>query len=207
MIHSLFRGRGRFSTRWFSEAARKKLPVTILSGHLGSGKTTLLNNLLNACDKENKKIAVVQNEFGEISLDDQLIAERIEGKNEDIVVTNSGCLCCTVRGDLLEIFNTTLIPKFDNIDHVFIETTGLAFPGPIIQSFFQNPKMSQWTEIDGVLTLIDCENFNFFTTDEKVKKETLSQLAFADRIVLSKTDLCTPEQISNVESSLKNIKF
>jgi len=181
------------------------IPVSILSGHLGAGKTTLLNNLIRNCEADGQKVAVVQNEFGEISIDDELISSKFEGKDEEIIVTNSGCLCCTVRGDLIDIFNKQLLPKMKEIDHVFIETTGLALPGPVVQAFFMHGAMSKWTKIDGVITLVGCPNFDFFTTDDDVKNETSAQIGFADRLILTKTDLCERSEIDRVKSRLVNM--
>lgn len=175
------------------------IPVTLLTGFLGAGKTTLLNRLLS--DASSGRIAVIVNEFGEAGLDHDLI----ETSSEDVILMQSGCLCCTVRGDLSRtvagLFERRAAGAFD-FDKVVIETTGLADPGPILQTMLVDPFLARNVRMDGVVTLADAAN-GPATLDAQF--EAVSQAAMADLIVLSKTDLVPPEQIIMFEERLRGL--
>ncbi|KAI9136752.1 cobalamin synthesis protein/P47K family protein [Paraphysoderma sedebokerense] len=178
-----------------------KIPVTVLTGFLGSGKTTLLNYILKA--NHGKKIAVIENEFGEVGVDDALV---ISGK-EEIVEMNNGCICCTVRGDLIRILKD-LYNRRNKFDLVFIETTGLADPAPVCQTFFVDEVISELYELDAVITMVDAKHCVLHLDEEKpegVENEAEEQIAFADRIIINKIDLATPEELRNLESRIRSI--
>jgi len=176
-----------------------RVPVTLLTGFLGAGKTTLLNALLT--HQENGRIAVIVNEFGEAGLDHDLI----ETAKDDVVLVKSGCLCCTVRGELADTM-AGLIARRDAgefaFDRVVIETTGLAEPGPILQTLLVDRSLAQTTRMDGVVTLVDTAN-GAATLD--VQFEAVSQAAIADLLILSKTDLVPPEEIIVLEERLRGL--
>jgi G3E family GTPase len=130
---------------------RAPVPVTIITGYLGSGKTTLLNNILSS--EHGKKVAVIVNEFGQVGIDGQLVIDA----EEEIVEMNNGCICCTVRGDLIRIIGN-LIERRNRFDHLVIETTGLADPAPVIQSFFVDEAMKNQTMLDAVVTVVDSKH-------------------------------------------------
>ena len=130
---------------------KSKIPVTVLTGFLGSGKTTLLNYILTK--NHGKRIAVIENEFGEIGVDNDLVI----GAEEEIFEMNNGCICCTVRGDLIRILNN-LMKRRDKFDHIMIETTGMADPGPVAQTFFMDDELRSALTLDGVVTLIDAKH-------------------------------------------------
>jgi G3E family GTPase len=178
----------------------KRVPVTLLTGFLGAGKTTLLNTVLN--DATAGRIAVIVNEFGETGLDHDLIEEVGE---EEIVLMQSGCLCCSVRGDLAGTIESLLARRDAgalSFDRVVIETTGLADPGPILQTLLVDPVLAYTTRMDGVVTVADAAN-GPATLDAQF--EAVSKAAMADLIVLSKTDLVPPEQVEKIEARLKGI--
>ncbi|WP_298494774.1 GTP-binding protein [uncultured Maritimibacter sp.] len=174
-----------------------RIPVTLLTGFLGAGKTTLLNALLSSSDAG--KIAVVVNEFGEAGLDHDLI----EMSSDDIVLMQSGCLCCSVRGDLSGAIRKLIFRRDDgefDFDRIVIETTGLADPGPILQTLLVDRYLATTTRMDGVVTLVDAVN-GATTLDKQF--EAVSQVAMADMIVLSKTDLADPEAVVRLEERLR----
>src|SRR3981189_1377290 len=155
---------------------REKIPVTVLTGFLGSGKTTLLNRIL--AENHGQRIAVIENEFGEIGVDQDLVINA----EEEIFEMNNGCICCTVRGDLIRILGN-LMKRKDKFDYILIETTGLADPGPVAQTFFVDDEMRGKLRLDGIVTVVDAKHvWQHFDTNE-VKE----QIAFADVILLNKT--------------------
>ena len=185
--------------------ADSRVPVTILTGFLGSGKTTLLNHVLKA--EHGKRIVVIENEFGEVDIDGELVAFRESG-DEDIMLLNNGCLCCTVRSDLVEMLMRLVKEKKGMFDHILIETTGLANPAPIIQTFYLEPALLDSLRLDGVVTLVDAKHAELHLDEVKpagVVNESLEQVAFADRIVLNKTDLVTDAQANALEYRLRTI--
>jgi len=191
-------------------AVQKKIPAHILTGFLGSGKTTLLNHILS--DMHGKHLAVIENEFGEIGIDDALISSgRQELGAEQIIEMNNGCICCTVRGDLIKglksILNrTTAAGK--KLDGVIIETTGLADPAPVAQTFFADDFIQARMVLDGIITVVDAKHVLQHLREEKpegVENEAVEQIAFADRILLNKVDLVTPEVLSDVEAEIRKI--
>ena len=164
-----------------------KCPTTIITGFLGSGKTTLLNRILNG--KADRQIAVIINEFGEISIDHQLIVSA----DEEIIELNNGCLCCTVRGDLIRSIEE-IYSKHSNIDQVVIETSGLADPGPVIQSFMVDDRMQSKLMIDAVVTTVDCRHI----WQQLETHEAQEQIAFADIVILNKIDLVDGSEIERI---------
>jgi len=187
-----------------------KVPVTVLTGFLGSGKTTLLNHILEA--HHGKRIAIIENEFGEVGIDDNLVKGGSMAEEENIVEMNNGCICCTVRGDLISglkklIKNSTKQGKA--LDGVLIETTGLADPAPVAQTFFADDYVQSKYRLDGILTLVDAKHIIQHLDDEKpegVENEAVEQIAFADRILLNKTDLVeSEEELAEVEKRIRAI--
>lgn len=175
-----------------------KIPVTILTGFLGAGKTTLLNRLLR--DDRNRYAGVIINEFGETGIDAELVIKT----QEEIIEINKGCICCNVRGDLIQILKD-LIVKFNKreiqLNRIIIETTGLANPGPVIQTFLMDEVMSFWFEIDSVCTVVDAKHLPLHLDQE----ETQEQIAFADLIVMNKTDLVSAQEIGDLKYRLKQM--
>jgi len=175
------------------------VPVTILTGFLGSGKTTLLNRILK--EDHGRRIAVIENEFGEIGVDNDII----ETGDEQIVEMNNGCICCTVRGDLIRILGT-LREKRDQgalkFDRVVIETTGMADPGPVAQTFFTDEEIGNYYLLDSIITLVDAKH-----APKQLDEfhEAQEQVGFADRILLSKTDLVSEEDASSLQKRLKRM--
>merc|ERR1719401_884793 len=187
-----------------------KVPVSVLTGFLGSGKTTLLNHILEA--NHGKRIAVIENEFGEVGIDDKLVKGGSMAEEENIVEMNNGCICCTVRGDLIAglkklIKNSKKSKKL--LDGVLIETTGLADPAPVAQTFFADDFVQQHMRLDGILTLVDAAHIIQHLEDEKpegVENEAVEQIAFADRILLNKCDLVDGEaELVDVEKRIRAI--
>jgi len=189
-----------------SENEAPKIPVTILTGFLGSGKTTLLNWILSA--DHGKKLAVIENEFGETGVDEEVLVAR-EHSEEIVVEVKNGCICCTVRGDLVESLATIYKKTKGKLDGVIIETTGLADPAPVCQSFFIEDAISKYYEIDAVLTVVDAKHIIQHLDEEKpkdVENEAVEQVAFADRILVNKIDLIDdPSYLDEVERRIKMI--
>jgi G3E family GTPase len=192
-----------------ADGAKKdnKVPVSVLTGFLGSGKTTLLNIILQK--NHGKRIAVIENEFGEVGIDDALVKGGSLADEENIVEMNNGCICCTVRGDLIAglkklIKNSKKTGKI--LDGVIIETTGLADPAPVAQTFFADDFVQQHMRLDGILTLVDAKHIIQHLDEEKpegVENEAVEQIAFADRILLNKCDLIDDEKdLAEVEKRI-----
>lgn len=176
---------------------QKLIPVTILTGFLGSGKTTLLNRILR--ENHGLKIAVIENEFGEEGVDNDLL---MQDEQENIVEMNNGCLCCTVRGDLVRILGDMAARRKAGeikFDQVVIETTGMADPGPVAQTFFVDDLVAESYLLDAVITVVDSKH-GMQQLDEH--REIQQQVGFADRILLSKTDLCTPDEVDTLKRRL-----
>ncbi len=172
-----------------------RIPVTVLTGFLGSGKTTLLNHLLTA--QHGRRIAVIENEFGEIGIDHELVVNA----DEEVFEMNNGCICCTVRGDLIRILNN-LMKRRDRFDYILVETTGLADPGPVAQTFFVDDEVKEQFRLDGIVTLVDVRHVQEHLGDSE---ECRKQIAFADRIILNKADLVTPEELDALERRLRGM--
>ena len=171
----------------------KRTPVSVLTGFLGSGKTTLLNRILS--ENHGKRIAVIENEFGEIGVDNDLVI----GAEEEIFEMNNGCICCTVRGDLIRILSN-LLKRKDSFDYILIETTGMADPGPVAQTFFMDDELREALSLDGVITLVDAKHVILHIDDSDEVKE---QIAFADIILLNKTDLVSEGELDRLEERLR----
>lgn len=186
-----------------------KVPVTVITGFLGSGKTTLLNRILK--DQHGKRIAVIENEFGEVGIDDALIENDPLRTEENLVEMNNGCICCTVRGDLIAGLKKLVKnsqKKGKPLDAVLIETTGLADPGPVAQTFFADEFVQQKLALDGILTLADAKHLVDHLDEEKpdgVENEAVEQVAFADRILLNKCDLVSETELDEVEKRIRMI--
>jgi len=190
--------------------AGEKVPVSVLTGFLGSGKTTLLNHILEA--NHGKRIAVIENEFGEVGIDDNLVKGGSMAEEENIVEMNNGCICCTVRGDLIAGLKKLIKNSKKNkkpLDGVIIETTGLADPAPVAQTFFADDFVQQHMRLDGIITLVDAKHIIQHLDDEKpegVENEAVEQIAFADRIMLNKCDLVESEaELAEVEKRIRAI--
>jgi G3E family GTPase len=180
-----------------------RVPATVLTGFLGSGKTTLLNYILT--QEHGLKIAVIENEFGEVGVDDALVRKKYDTQ-EEIFEMNNGCICCTVRGDLIRILGKIL--KKGKMDAIIIETTGLADPAPVAQTFFMDEKIKSMARIDGILTVVDAKHIIQHLDEEKpegVENEAVEQVAFADRLLINKCDLVEEDYINVVEARLRAI--
>jgi G3E family GTPase len=177
----------------------RKIPVTILTGYLGAGKTTLLNRILT--EKHNQKIAVIVNEYGEVGIDNQLVV----GADEEILEMNNGCICCTVRGDLIRILRTLVFSMEQGktkFNRVLIETTGLADPAPVAQTFFMDELLSEKFEVDSIITVVDSKHI---TKHLDSHDEAQEQIAFADVIILNKTDLVSNETLTTLEQRISQM--
>jgi G3E family GTPase len=172
-----------------------KIPVTVLTGYLGAGKTTLLNRILS--EPHGKKYAVIVNEFGEIGIDNDLVV----GADEEVFEMNNGCICCTVRGDLIRILDG-LIRSKGKFDAIIVETTGLADPAPVAQTFFMDENVGRRTKLDAVVTVADAKWLNDRLKDAP---EAKNQIAFADVILINKTDLVSSEELSDIEARVRSI--
>lgn len=180
----------------------EKIPVTILTGYLGSGKTTFVNYLL----KENHgyKFAIIENEFGEVGIDDGLVLQT----DEEIIEMMNGCICCTVREDLIDTIKKLITTKRKKFNHIIIETTGLADPAPVAQTFFVDETMASLCRLDSIITFIDAKFTVQHLDEEKpegVENEAHEQVAFADVLILNKTDLVSSEQLEITKKRLKSI--
>ncbi|MFC0522939.1 CobW family GTP-binding protein [Pontibacillus salicampi] len=176
----------------------KRVPVTIVTGFLGAGKTTLINEIGK---QTNEKIAYIINEFGDIGIDGQLV-ERTE---EEIIEVNNGCICCNVRGDLIKTLSTLLFSKKEGLiefDRVVIETTGLADPAPVVQTFLMYPEMMEAFEVDSVCTIVDVQNISYHLDQ---KDESIYQIAFADVLIFNKTDLSSEQELNNLTNRINAI--
>ena len=177
------------------QSSSEKVPVTVLTGYLGAGKTTLLNRILS--EPHGKKYAVIVNEFGEIGIDNDLVV----GVDEEIFEMNNGCICCTVRGDLMRILDG-LMRRERKFDAIIVETTGLADPAPVAQTFFMDENVGRKTKLDAVVTVADAK---WLSERLKDAPEAKNQIAFADVILINKTDLVSTDELSDVEARIRGI--
>ena len=177
-----------------------KTPVTVLTGYLGAGKTTLLNRILS--EDHGKRYAVIVNEFGEVGIDNDLIV----GADEEVFEMNNGCVCCTVRGDLIRVVSGLMKRQSASgrggFDAIIVETTGLADPGPVAQTFFVDEDVRAKTQLDSVTTVVDAKHLLLRLADSR---EAAEQVAFADQIILNKTDLVTEAELAQVERAIRKL--
>ena len=175
--------------------SEERIPVTVLTGYLGAGKTTLLNRILS--EDHGRRYAVIVNEFGEIGID----ADLVLNSNEELFEMNNGCICCTVRGDLVRTLHGLLARQAD-FDAIIIETTGLADPGPVAQTFFMDRTLQASAFLDSVTTLVDARHIAPRLADSR---EAAEQIAFADVIILNKTDLVGEKELAETEARLRGL--
>lgn len=176
-------------------ADQATIPVTVLTGYLGAGKTTLLNRILS--ENHGRKYAVIVNEFGEIGIDNDLIVDA----DEEVFEMNNGCICCTVRGDLIRIIEG-LMKRKDSFDAIVIETTGLADPAPVAQTFFVDDDVRARASLDAIVTVVDARHVEARLEDSHEAEE---QIAFADVILLNKTDLVDGQELERVRQRVRSI--
>ena len=177
-------------------AKDRKIPVTVITGYLGSGKTTLLNHILTG--QQGRKVAVIVNEFGEVGIDGQLI---VRDDDEQLIEFNNGCLCCTVRGDLIETI-TKLQERAGELDAIIIETTGLADPAPVASTFFVSEEIRASTRLDSFVTVVDVVNLE---KNLAQSVEAQEQVAFADIVLVNKVDLASEEAVARVERTVRSL--
>ncbi len=175
--------------------APSQIPVTVLTGYLGAGKTTLLNRILS--EPHGKKYAVIVNEFGEIGIDNDLVV----GADEEVFEMNNGCICCTVRGDLIRVIQG-LMKRKGRFDAIIVETTGLADPAPVAQTFFVDEDVKAKTSLDAVVTVVDAKHLPLRLKDSREAEE---QIAFADVVLLNKVDLVSAAELADVEATIRAI--
>jgi G3E family GTPase len=178
-----------------AQQSAEKIPVTVLTGYLGAGKTTLLNRILS--EPHGQKFAVIVNEFGEIGIDNDLVVNA----DEEVFEMNNGCICCTVRGDLVRIIDG-LMRRKGKFDAIIVETTGLADPAPVAQTFFMDENVGAKTKLDAVVTVADAK---WLKDRLKDAPEAKNQIAFADVIVVNKTDLVSQDELRDVEGHIRAI--
>jgi len=178
-----------------SESIATKTPVTVLTGYLGAGKTTLLNRILT--EDHGKRYAVIINEFGEIGIDNDLVV----GADEEVFEMSNGCVCCTVRGDLIRVLSG-LMKRKGRFDAIIVETTGLADPAPVAQTFFVDDDVRAKTQLDSVTTVVDAKHLPLRLKDSR---EAAEQIAFADQIILNKTDLVSEAELREVEAGIREL--
>lgn len=173
----------------------KKVPITILTGYLGSGKTTLLNYILT--QEHGQRIAVIENEFGDINVDQEIVIQT----DEEIFEVSNGCICCSVRGDLVRILEG-LRKRKRPFDRIIIETTGVADPAPVIQTFLADPQIKENYELDGVITLVDAKHFSI---QVERSSEVKRQIYYTDKVVISKADLVTENELESVYQKVQSL--
>ena len=178
------------------QTIQRRVPVTVITGYLGSGKTTLLNHILS--EQHGRKIAVIVNEFGEVGIDGQLI---VQDDDEQLIEFNNGCLCCTVRGDLIETI-TKLRERAGELDAIMIETTGLADPAPVASTFFVSDEVRSGTRLDAFVTVVDAINLE---KNLEQSIEAQEQVAFADIVLINKIDLASDEAVARIERKVRSL--
>jgi len=186
-----------------------KLPVTVLTGYLGAGKTTLLNYLLR--EQRDKKLAVIENEVGEVSIDDQLVEQKLENAPEELILLDNGCICCTIRGDLEKTLSG-IAERYragHHLDGVLIELTGIADPAPVVQTFFANADIRQAFSVDNVVALVDAKHalskLDESKDDPETKGTACAQIAFSSTVLLNKVDLANEAQLVEIEARIKSL--